>query len=251
MFDGTKIFYSRMKPVSMTVLSPRWAFAGLSLAKQNSKPPKLKYETLLNQWSLCQVLECQALLHKRKTPYWRLSGDGSVALWHLFHLIWWASFTSSVSKSIQLLNWISPSCITAEAVHECIEALRSDTNLLSRLEGLWLKRELLYKSYWKNNIEARCLKYLEKWTEFLISGFQRGIRFKKGASSDIPLLPTGFTDRINHIEEDKQKEHERNITMRNERPNVIVHKRHNYSRNWHSITEGQYDETLVQLMNVW
>jgi len=25
----------------------------------------------------CQFLECQAPLHKRKAPYWTLSGDGS------------------------------------------------------------------------------------------------------------------------------------------------------------------------------
>jgi len=31
----------------------------------------------INQWSFCQFLECQDPPHKRKTPYRKLSRDGS------------------------------------------------------------------------------------------------------------------------------------------------------------------------------
>jgi len=38
------------------------------LQKQSSKHPKLKLETLLNQWSFCQFLECQAPPAKTQSP---------------------------------------------------------------------------------------------------------------------------------------------------------------------------------------
>jgi len=34
----------------------------------------LKYKTLKSV-EFCQFLKCQATLHKRKVPYWRLSSD--------------------------------------------------------------------------------------------------------------------------------------------------------------------------------
>jgi len=68
-----------------TVPSPRGGFCGLS-PKQSSKPLQIEKWNAINQWSFCQFLECQAPPHKRKAslqkrkaPYWKLSGDGSVA----------------------------------------------------------------------------------------------------------------------------------------------------------------------------
>jgi len=40
-------------------------------SKQSSNPSKLNYETVYIS-RICQILECQALLHKRKVPYSRL-----------------------------------------------------------------------------------------------------------------------------------------------------------------------------------
>jgi len=43
--------------------------------KQNSKPPKLKRETLLIKWRFCQFLEYQALRTNAKLTYWKLSSN--------------------------------------------------------------------------------------------------------------------------------------------------------------------------------
>jgi len=50
------------------------AFGGLSPPRKASSPPELK--NTIKHWSFCQILECQAPLHKRKAPlpfkaFWR------------------------------------------------------------------------------------------------------------------------------------------------------------------------------------
>ena len=63
-----------IKELASAIHSPV-AMVGLAPPNTTPRPPKLKQNTL-NQWSLCQILECQATLHKRKA-HWRPPGDDS------------------------------------------------------------------------------------------------------------------------------------------------------------------------------
>jgi len=51
-------------PVATGVLAP----------KQSSKPPEIEIQNTLNQWSFCQILECQAPYTNVKHP----NGDSLV-----------------------------------------------------------------------------------------------------------------------------------------------------------------------------
>ena len=67
--------WSLEKGDRQAVPSPRGVLAGLATPKRSTKPPKLKYEALLTQWSFYQIFKYQAPLHKRKSPllktFWR------------------------------------------------------------------------------------------------------------------------------------------------------------------------------------
>ena len=52
--------------------------------KQSSKRPQIEIGNVINQCNFCQLGISSPPLHKRKAPYWRVSGDGSA--WnHPFH----------------------------------------------------------------------------------------------------------------------------------------------------------------------
>ena len=51
-----------------SVLSPRGGFGELSPLKQSSKPPQIETWSTINQWSICQFLECQAPRTNAKPP---------------------------------------------------------------------------------------------------------------------------------------------------------------------------------------
>jgi len=68
--ESASAIHSRLVPF---IPSP-W---GLSTPKQNSKPAQVEMYNTLNQWSLCQILECQSPCSNAKTLYWRLSSNSS------------------------------------------------------------------------------------------------------------------------------------------------------------------------------
>ena len=68
-----KCIYPKGKPTkngrkAATVPSPRGAFVGLSLPKQNSKPSQIEIWNIIIQWSFCQILECQPPCTNIKPP---------------------------------------------------------------------------------------------------------------------------------------------------------------------------------------
>jgi len=66
-----------------TVPSPRGVLVGL-IPKQNSNPPKLKYETIKKVEFLSNIrMSSSPAQHKCKAPNWGISGDGSGQIYFL------------------------------------------------------------------------------------------------------------------------------------------------------------------------